>query len=216
MRLPDDLPADVAVAAIGTGRTAAGILEIAALGAEDVVLVTAAAGGLGTLFVQAAANAGAAAVGLAGGPLKVERVRELGAEVAVDYRSSDWPERVRDALGEREPTVLLDGVGGALGRQAMELLGVGGRMVIFGWSSGAPTEVSTRDLLGRGLQVTAVGPRLLRRPGGLRDLETRALDDAATGRMVPVVGQRFPLAQAAAAHTAIENRNTVGKTVLIP
>jgi NADPH2:quinone reductase len=214
--IPDGLSAEAAVAMIGTGRTAVGILDAAALTAEDVVLVTAAAGGLGALFLQAARNAGAHAAGVAGGPAKTERVRALGADVAVDYSQPGWPERVREGLGEREPTVVLDGVGGELGRAAMELLGPGGRLLLFGFASGSATEVTTRDLMARGLTVTWAIPRVLREPGGLRELETRALAEAAAGRLVPLVGRRFPLAEAAAAHEALEARATEGKTVLVP
>src|SRR5256714_645963 len=173
---------DVAVAMIGTGRTALGILDVAALTGDDVVLVTAAAGGLGTLLVQAARNAAAAVVGVAGGPEKVEGIRALGADVAVDYREPGWPDRARAELGDREVSVVLDGVGGEARRAAMDLLGIGGRHVLFGWSSGKPTEVTTGDLMSRGLTVPAIGPRLLPR---LRELETRALDEAAAGGPVP-------------------------------
>jgi NADPH:quinone reductase len=214
--LPDHLSAATAVAMIGTGRTAMGILEVAELTAKDVVLVTAAAGGLGSLLVQAARAAGAVAVGVAGGPAKVEHVRRQGAHVAVDYREPAWPDRVRTALGDRTVTVLLDGVGGDAGRAAFELVGVGGRVVLFGWSSGEPLALTTTDLLARGLTASAaVGPRLLQRPGGLREFETRALDEAAAGRLVPAV-QTFPLADAAAAHAALESRATTGKVVLVP
>jgi len=213
--IPEHVAADAAVAAIGTGRTALGILDSAALTAEDVVIVTAAAGGLGSLFVQAARHAGATVVGLAGGPAKTERVRALGADVAVDYDRAEWPGEVRDALGDRAPTVVLDGVGGERGRAAMELLGPGGRLLIFGFSSGSPTAVTTQDLMRGGLSASWAIPRLLRRPGGLRELETRALAEIAAGRLVPLV-HRFPLADAAAAHTALEQRATVGKTVLVP
>jgi NADPH2:quinone reductase len=209
--VPDHVPSDVAVAMIGTGRTAVGILDAAALTGDDAVLVTA-AGGLGTLFVQAARNVGAVAVGVAGGPEKVDRVRASGAEVAVDYLEPDWPDRVRDALGDRDVSVVLDGVGGEAGRAAMELLGVGGRHVMFGWSAGEPTAVTTQDLMSRGLTVTAIGPRLLPR---LRELETRSLQEAAAGRFTPLV-QHFPLARAADAHRALETRATTGKVVLVP
>ena len=215
--IPDDLADDAAVAMIGTGRTAIGILETARLAADDVVLVTAAAGGLGSLLVQAARHAGATVVGAAGGPAKVERVRALGAELAVDYSAADWEATVRDALDGRPVTVALDGVGGPLGRTALELLGPGGRLILFGSASGELTRLTAGDLLSRGLTAAAaIGPRILQRPGGLRDLEERALAAAATGRLIPVVGQRFPLAEAAAAHAAIEARATVGKTVLVP
>jgi NADPH:quinone reductase len=214
--LPDGLADDAAVAMIGTGRTALAVLEVAQLTAQDVVLVTAAAGGLGSLLVQAARNAGATVVGVAGGPAKVQRVRQLGATVAVDYSAAGWSEAVRGELDGREVTVALDGVGGALGRGALELLAVGGRLVLFGWSSGEPTELSIGDLYSRGLTVSAaIGARIAQRPGGLRDLEERALAAAAGGQLVPLV-QRFALAEAAAAHTALQTRATVGKAVLVP
>ncbi|MQA13399.1 MAG: zinc-binding dehydrogenase [Pseudonocardiaceae bacterium] len=215
--LPDSLAADAAVAMIGTGRTTMAILEIAQLTSADVVLVTAAAGGIGSLLVQAARNAGALVVGVAGGTAKVDRVRRLGATVAVDYTAPDWTATARDALDGRDVTVTLDGVGGRLGRGALELLGAGGRLILFGWSSGEPTPLSATDLFAHGITASAaIGPTLLRRPGGFRDLEEAALAAAAAGRLIPLVGQRFPLAQAAAAHTAIETRATVGKTVLVP
>jgi NADPH2:quinone reductase len=215
-RLPEGLADDAAVAMIGTGRTALAILEVASLTAQDVVLVTAAAGGLGSLLVQAAGAAGATVVGVAGGPAKVQRVAQLGATVAVDYSAPDWSAAVRGALDGREVTVALDGVGGALGRGALELLGAGGRLILFGFSSGTPTELSAGDLFARGITASAaIGARMAQRPGGLRDLEEQALAAAADGRLVPLV-QRFALAQAAAAHEAIESRAAIGKTVLVP
>jgi NADPH:quinone reductase len=213
--IPDGLAADAAVAMIGTGRTAMAILETAALRPDDVVLIAAAAGGLGGLFVQAAGNVGATAVGVAGGAGKVERIRQLGADVAIDYGDPDWPDQVHDALGDREVSVALDGVGGTLGRQAMELLGVGGRLLVFGWSSGEPSGFTTADVFDRYLTVTSgFGPDILS-PERKRELETAALAEAAAGRLVPLLS-RFPLADASAAHLALEGRATVGKAVLIP
>lgn len=212
--LPDDMDYETAVAMIGTGRTTIGILDAAHLEPEDVVLVTAAASGIGNLLVQAAHNADATVVGAAGGAAKVERVRELGATVGVDYTTPDWTTTVREALDGREITAALDGVGGELGRGALELLADGGRLILFGWSSGTPTELSARELFGRGLTVSAdIGPRTTKRAGGLRALERAALEAAARRRLVPAV-QRYALAEAAAAHSAVENRVTMGKTVL--
>ena len=215
--IPDGLDPVAAVAMIGTGRTAVGILESAEMVADDIVLVTAAAGGLGALLVQAARGAGAEVVGLAGGPDKVARVRKLGATTAIDYRASDWPDAVRAALGGRQPTLLLDGVGGAAARDAFDLLGPAGRVVLYGGSSGRPLALTTADLAARSLRVTwSLGARMLGLPGGIRALETRALAEAAAGRLVPLVNDPFPLGEAAAAHRAIEERATVGKVVLVP
>ncbi|HEY8525088.1 MAG TPA: zinc-binding dehydrogenase [Acidimicrobiales bacterium] len=215
--VPDGVSDEAAVAMIGTGRTALGILDVAQLTADDVAIVTAAAGGLGTLLVQAARHAGAVVVGVAGGPAKVEKVRQLGADVAVDYRAPEWTDEVRRALGDREPTVVFDGVGGDLGLGARQLLGFGGRVILYGSSSGSPAPLSAEDLFAQGLTVSAgVGARILKGPGGLRPYEERALAAAADGTLVPLVGQSFPLEKAAEAHRAVEDRNTMGKTVLVP
>lgn len=214
--IPDGVRDEVAVAMIGTGRTTMGILSIARLEPADVVLVTAAAGGIGNLAVQYARAIGATVVGVAGGAAKVELVRGLGADVAVDYDVPGWDERVREALGKREITVALDGVGGESGRTAMKLLGVRGRLILFGWSAGSPISFGVEDLYARSLTVTmALGPGLMSRPGGQRGLEEEALREAASGRLEPLV-QTFPLKEAAAAHAALESRGTRGKVVLVP
>lgn len=211
--IPDHLDGPTAVATIGTGRTAAGILEQAALKQEDAVLITAAAGGMGSLFVQAARNAGALTVGLAGGPAKVKQVQELGAQVAIDYTAGDWPDQVKAELDARELSVVLDGVAGETGQRAFELLGIGGRLLMFGWSGGGPIQLTTNDLIARGLTTTwAIGPKLMRR---LRALEAKALHESIEGHWTPLV-TKYPLAKAADAHRALENRETVGKVVLIP
>lgn len=212
--LPDGVAFDTAVTMIGTGRTTLAVLEVAAIGPGDVVLITAAAGGMGSLAVQAAKLAGATVIGAAGGPDKAERVRRLGADLAVDYSRPAWREEIETSLGERPVTVALDGVGGQIGRAALELLGVGGRLVLYGWSSGEPTPLNTSDLFSRGISASAaIGARIFSRPGGIRDLEEKAL--AAAGTLVPLV-QHFPLADAAKAHEAITARATTGKVVLIP
>lgn len=213
--LPDDVSYDAAVAMIGTGRTTLGILSFAQLTSDDVVLVTSAAGGIGGLVVQAGQNLGATVIGAAGGEHKVERARALGAEVAVDYNDPDWTTRVREALDGREVTVVLDGVGGELGRGALELLGPGGRMIMHGWASGAPTHVTTDDLVKGGLTVRWVlGPATRLWPP-IRTLEQQALAELAAGRLVPDVSP-FPLKDAAAAHAALESRGALGKVVLVP
>jgi NADPH:quinone reductase len=215
--VPDNLDADSAVAMVGTGRTTMAILELAGPTADDVVLITAAAGGIGTLLIQAARAAGATVVGVAGGADKVALARRIGADHAIDYSQPDWPNAVRDALAGRPVTLALDGVGGHIGRGAMEMLGVGGRLVMFGSSSGSLTELSTSDLFSRGISAaSAVGARILQGPNGTRALERSALEAMSSKRLIPVIGQRFDLAEAAAAHIAIEARATTGKTVLRP
>ncbi|MDQ6527441.1 zinc-binding dehydrogenase [Nocardioides sp. LHD-245] len=200
--IPDGLDAPTAVAAIGTGRTAAGILHHAAIGADDVVVVTSAAGGLGVLLIQGARHAGARTVGLAGGT-KLDVVRGFGADTVLDYRAPGWVEALRAA--EPRLTVLLDGVGGEVPRTLHGLLEPGGRMVRF---SGDTEGYDGPDRP----VVDILGPALLPR---LAEFEQQALAAAADGSRVPHVGSRFPLADAAAAHRALESRTSVGKVVLL-
>ncbi|MQA61485.1 MAG: zinc-binding dehydrogenase, partial [Actinophytocola sp.] len=139
------------------------------------------------------------------------------ASIALDYTRPDWADEVRAALGGRAVTVVLDGVGGEHGRTALELLEPGGRLLLFGWSAGEPVRLDAWDVVGRGITVApAVGPKLLNRPGGLRELEAHAIAAAADGELVPVVSASFPLAKASDAHAALESRGTVGKVVLKP
>ncbi|MEV7990667.1 zinc-binding dehydrogenase [Streptomyces sp. NPDC086077] len=203
-----------AVAMIGTGRTAMGIVQFAEPGPGDVVVIPAAAGGLGTLLVQYAKNAGATVVGLAGGPQKTERVAANGADLAVDYRDPAWPEKVRSYDGK--VTIVYDGVGGDIARRAVGLLAPGGAHVVFGWS--AEGIAAGEPLVVDGVTVQVLGPAMLEKAGGpnpIRTLELRSLAEAAAGRLTPAV-HRFPLAEAAAAHHALENRGTTGKVVLEP
>ncbi|WP_030691146.1 zinc-binding dehydrogenase [Streptomyces globisporus] len=222
--LPDHLGEAEAVAMIGTGRTTLGILGFTELGPDSVAIVPAAAGGIGTLLVQYAKNAGATVIGLAGGPAKIALVEANGADLAVDYKLPDWPEEVRAYLasGNRTATVVFDSVGGDTGRAAVDLLGKGGQHLVFGWSGaglhdGEPLTFTEEELTARGITSESVlGPVMIQKAGGdIRTLELAALDAAATGALRPAV-HRFPLARAAEAHRALENRGTTGKVVLVP
>ncbi|MFB7235875.1 MULTISPECIES: zinc-binding dehydrogenase [unclassified Streptomyces] len=220
--LPDHLGEAEAVAMIGTGRTTLGILQFTELGPDSVAIVPAAAGGIGTLLVQYAKNAGATVIGLAGGPAKVALVEENGADLSVDYKRPDWPEKVRAYLDGRTATVVFDSVGGDTGRAAVDLLGKGGQHVVFGWSGaglhdGEALTFSPEELAARGITSESVlGPVMLRKAGGdVRNLELAALAAATAGTLRPAV-HRFPLADAAGAHRALETRGTTGKVVLIP
>jgi NADPH2:quinone reductase len=221
--LPSHLGDAEAVAMIGTGRTTLGILQFADLDADSIAIVPAAAGGIGTLLVQYAKNRGATVIALAGGPAKVARARENGADLAVDYTAPDWPAQVRAYLDGRTATIVFDSVGGTTARTAVGFLGKGGKHLVFGWSGGGPhngSPLSFTEAEQAELGITSqgvLGPAMLAAagPGGIRTLETRALAEAATGRLRPAV-QTFPLSRAADAHRALETRGTMGKVVLVP
>jgi NADPH2:quinone reductase len=209
IEIPDGMPLRDAVALLADGRTALALAGRAGLRAGDTVLVEAAAGGVGTLLVQLARNAGARVVALAGQSRKLAIARDLGADLAVDYSRDGWDTRVRDAVGEVD--VVFDGVGGDIGLAAFGLLATGGRFCPFGMASGRFAQVTPE--LAQARQVT-IRAGAAASPEELAALVRTALAEAAAGRLRPVIGQEFELAAAADAHAAIEARTTVGKTLL--
>ncbi|MEU3273370.1 zinc-binding dehydrogenase [Saccharomonospora sp. NPDC006951] len=207
--VPPALDLADAVALLADGRTAMMLHARAGIGRGTRVLVEAAAGGVGSLLVQLAHNAGATVVGAVGSAAKFGIVEELGAGAVVGYGDAEWPQRVREACGEVD--VVFDAVGGDIGRTAFDLIGEGGRLVTFGAASGSVTEIPEELAAERGVSV---GWGLGGTPEEMRQFARNALAEAAEGRLRPVIGQRFPLARAADAHAAMESRSTIGKTLL--
>ncbi|ADJ49643.1 NADPH:quinone reductase and related Zn-dependent oxidoreductase [Amycolatopsis mediterranei S699] len=201
--VPPALSLDAAVALLADGRTATGLVHATRVRPGDRVLVEAAAGGVGGLLVQLAKAAGATVIGAAGGPAKVAHVR--GADAVADYLRPDW------TASAGPVDVVFDGVGGEIGTAAFGLLRPGGRMAVYGLAGGSWAEVSEEDAAARGVSLV----RSIGTPAQLRAFTESALAAAATGSLVPVIGQRFPLEKAADAHAAIESRATVGKTLLV-
>lgn len=210
IEVPDDLGLAEAVALLADGRTAKALIGAARVRAGETVLVEAAGGGVGSLLVQLARNAGAHVVAAAGEQRKLELASELGANVVVNYTNPAWADRVRERLGGVD--VAFDGVGGAIGRSAFGLVRAGGRFFAFGMASGAFAQISGGDATRLHVTVTW-GPQIASEDF-LRLTQT-ALSEAATGRLRPVIGQTFPLERAAQAHAAIEARATLGKTLLL-
>lgn len=231
---PDGTPLDPAdaIAMIGTGRMAVYTLDIAAVTAADVVVVTGAAGGLGTLFVQEALGAGARVVALASSGPRLKVLEDLLAGTGsgsrlelVDYSVPGWTDVARAALGGSPATLVLDGVGGDLGTDAAALLGDGGeaatsapaRLVAYGWASGEPnryTSWAEADQIDSQIEVRyAVGPDAPPMPDQ-RPYQERALARAASGQW-RIATHRVPFAEAARAHRELEERRTTGKVVLV-
>ncbi|HEX5532679.1 MAG TPA: zinc-binding dehydrogenase [Actinomycetales bacterium] len=205
--VPDGVSLDEAVALLADGRTANMLLDLTPPKTGERVLILAAGGGVGSLLVQLAAASGATVVAAAAG--KRELLRALGANVIADYRVADWPATVRAAVGEVD--LLLDGVGGELAAAAFGLVSPGGRMVSYGMASGDWANIPEQNAGQRGVRLLQPGPLAVH---DAKRLSARALRQAAERRLRPVIGQRFPLADAAGAHRAIESRLTVGKTLL--
>lgn len=208
--VPEPLGLAEAVALLADGRTAIALTRAAGVGTGDTVLVEAAAGGVGSLLVQLARQAGARVVAAAGGPDKAALATELGASVTVDYSAPGWAERVRRHAGRVD--VVFDGVGGEIAAAAFGLLAGGGRFCAFGMASGAFARITEDEADGRGITIIRGAPVA---PEQMRELSQAALDEAAAGRLRPVIGQTYPLERAAEAHAALAARATIGKTLLV-
>lgn len=204
--VPDSLELRVAAALLADGRTALGLMRISRLTRGEVVLVEAAAGGVGTCLLQLARSAGATVIAGVGSEEKLAVAEQLGADLVVDYSRRAWAEQVRNQFDGVD--VVFDGVGGAVGETAVELLRPGARLCRYGMASGRFTRVpsSRRDvevLEGTGLPAA-----------DWQALSVTALERAAAGELRATIGQEFPLERAADAHAAIEARSTTGKTLL--
>ncbi|MEV6872480.1 zinc-binding dehydrogenase [Amycolatopsis sp. NPDC051128] len=205
-RVPDGLGLPEALAVLDDGSTAVALLEKTPVSPGDDVLVVPGVGGLGSLLVQLARDAGAAVIAAVRGPEKLALARDLGVR-AVDYANPDWAGRVPGL------DVVFDGVGGPLGSAALALLRDGGRFSGYGMSSGAPTALTDADR--RRLTVADMSQLPEFWPDTPRRIR-HALAETAAGRLRPVVGRIYPLREAAAAHQDIEQRRVTGKILLRP
>jgi NADPH2:quinone reductase len=216
--IPDSLDFARAAAFPVQGLTAYQTLrESGRLQPGESVLVHAAAGGVGTLAVQLARLMGASKViGTASNEQKRELVRSLGADAAIDYTQEDWVEQVKQATGGRGVDIVLEVVGGKITEQSLQCLAPFGRLVVIGAASGERPQFSGIQLMYKNLSV--VGYWLtawLNRPDRIAAATIELMQYLATGSLQIVVGQAFPLAEAADAHRAIAARQTTGKVVLL-
>lgn len=211
--VPEEVGLDDAAALLHDGRTALKLIETTHPQSGDWVLVLGAAGGLGALLVQLAQAAGAQVIGAVGHHAsKLALVAELGG-AAVDYTRPDWTESVRGLIRNDSVAVILDGIGGPVGAAAATLAAPGARFSAHGTPGGGFTQLADDETTRREITLTGIDTVQLS-PDASGKLAQRALAEAATARLRPVIGQRFPLERAAEAHRAIESRAALGKTLL--
>jgi NADPH2:quinone reductase len=188
--------------------------------AGKTVLVSAAAGGVGSLLVQLAKRAGAATVvAAASSERKLEHARALGADAGVDYSRADWVEQARAATGGRGPDIIYESVGGAITRACLEALAPLGHLVIYGALNIQQFELGVPELLGlifknQSLTGFAVAPLLT--PDRLKGALAELFDLAGRGELKVQIGGRYAFDRVADAHRALSARRTTGKLVLVP
>ncbi len=210
--IPEGLGSSEATALLVQGLTAMGLLQ--SLESGQNILIHAAAGGVGTLLVQLAKLKGAKVIGTASSKEKLEKVQAFGADFGINYTENDWPRKVLEATGGNGADMIIEMVGGEMGKRNFECLAIKGEMIVYGAASGEDFQISALSLLGK--MQTVRGYNLnLETPSNMAKFTGDLMKYLSEGRLEVSV-MEFPLEDAVKAHQAIENRKTTGKVVLRP
>ena len=219
VKLPHDVPDRIAAGGMLKGLTVHALVRRAyAVQRGDVVLVHAAAGGVGTIMVQWLKALGATVIATVGSDEKAKAARANGADHVIVYTREKFPERVREITGGAGVPVVYDSVGKATFEGSLDCLRPMGLMVTFGNASGLvpPFDVA---VLGKKGSLFLTRPTVFTYIAKREDLERGAaelFEAIGTGRIRVDVTRTFPLAEAAEAHRALEARATTGSLVLLP
>jgi NADPH2:quinone reductase len=181
----------------------------------ETVLVHGAAGGVGTATLDLADAFGVRAIAVVSSDEKAEVARRCGADEVV-RSDGPWLEDVRALTDGKGVHVVIDPVGGDRFTDSLRSLRIGGRLVVVGFTGGFIPEMKVNRLLLRNLTVTGIAMDVLEReqPGTLRLVRDAIQELADGGRIHPLVGARFPFAEASAALRSLEDRSAVGKVVV--
>ena len=214
--LPDAIDFESAAAIMLQGLTAEYLLYRSyAVQAGDVVLIHAAAGGMGSVLVPWAKGLGAVVIGTVGSAEKAVRAKALGCDLVVNYSEEDFVAAVQQFTEGAGAAVAYDGVGQATVPGSLDSLGIFGRLVTFGNASGKPDPIDTAALGARSLSV--VRPSLFHYtadPARLRAMADRLFHAVEQGWVDPTPQHRYALQDAAQAHRDLEARKTTGSIIL--
>ncbi len=193
------------------------LFQLAGLAGGGTALIHGGGSGIGTAAIQLVKAAGGTVVVTAGSEEKCGRCRELGADLAVNYRSADFAEEARAATGGRGVDVVLDSIGAPYLEQNLAVLRTGGSLILIGLMGGAQAELNLASLLVRRLRV--IGSTLRARPVEEKTELVEAFshrfgDALAAGRVRPIVDRVLPLEQVAEAHRVMKASQHFGKIVL--
>jgi NADPH2:quinone reductase len=219
VKVPAAIDLETAAAVMLQGLTAHYLTHSTyAIEPGDTALVHAAAGGAGQLLTQVARLRGATVYGTVGSEAKAAVARAAGAAATIDYRTQDFEAEIKRLTNGRGVDVVYDSVGKDTFEKSLNSLRPRGMLALFGFSSG-PVAPFDPAVLG------AKGSLFLTRPGLNQYIATREelvgrANDLfawlAEGTLKVTIDRVWPLAEAAAAHSALEARSTAGKLLLIP
>jgi NADPH:quinone reductase-like Zn-dependent oxidoreductase len=211
MAMPEDWDFARAAAPLLVSLTAWRMLiDRAGVRAGESVLIVGAGGGVNSMAIQIAKLAGAHVYALTSSEKKMEKARELGADVVVNYREDpQWSRTIYKMTDRRGVDVVVDNVGQATITQSMRAVARGGRIVIVGNTSGPQAEIDIRYVFGK--QISLIGSTM----GNHQDFRD-VIDLVWAGELEPVVDRVMPLSEGKRAFEILESGEKFGKIVLVP
>ena len=197
----------------------ANVFQLAGLTSGETLLVHGGSSGIGTMAIQLGKAFGARVACTAGSAEKLARCRELGADVAINYRDEDFVAVLLDATGGAGADVILDIMGASYLARNLAALTTGGRLVIIGRQGGSRAEIDLGVLQGKRASVHATTLRA--RPANEKAAVVAAVHDHVwplidAGKVAAVIDRKLPMSQAAQAHRALAASEHIGKILLVP
>lgn len=193
------------------------LFSLGGLQAGESVLIHAGGSGVGTAAIQLAREAGARVFATAGTSEKLAKCRELGAQLAINYKHEAFLAAVRSATDGRGVDLILDFIGAPNWAANLEALAIGGRLMLIGFLGGSKAPLDLAPILSKSLRVSGTTLRRMPLPQKIaltRAFEAFALPRFQSGALQPIIDRVFPLSQAAEAHRYMESNQNIGKIIL--
>jgi NADPH2:quinone reductase len=219
MRMPDGMSFEEGAAfPIVYPTSYAGLVFRAGLRAGENLLVHAAAGGVGIAAVQIGKALGARVIATAGGAEKLEIAKRAGADVAIDYKSGDWVEAVKQATDGRGADVIYDSVGGDITDGSLKCIAWNGRLLVIGFASGRIPEVKLNRVLLKNISLVGLhwGAHAMYEPARIGETFDALFGLLKAGKIRPLVYKTYGLDELPDALAALGSRRSWGKVIVRP
>ena len=196
------------------------VVQAAGLSTGDVLLVHGGAGGIGTCAIQIGKALGATVAVTAGSDERLAKCRELGADIAINYKSQDFVKELREATNGHGADVVLDNMGASYLARNVDVLAMDGRVVNIGMQGGVQGELNIGALMAKRGGILSAGLRARPVTGKgskeeiISDVRARLWPLVEAGQVRPIIGRTLPMSQASEAHRALEASDVFGKVVL--
>lgn len=192
------------------------LFEFGHLKSGETVLVQAGASGVGVAAIQLAKRAGARVLATASSDERLERLKPLGLDYGINYKTGDLVQSVMKITDNKGVNLVVDSVGGSTLQGSILSLGYRGRVSMVGAAGREPMRVDVGSLMGgnRSLSGVFLGAEIA--TDRVHNLIQTLVDEVAEGKLKVLIDKTFALSEAAAAHAYIESRKAVGRVLLIP